>query len=89
MRIKQEMYGIKQADILSYKQLVKHLKTYGYHPVICTNSIFPHKTRNVFCLCVDDFGIKYHSTDNAGHMLNSIKENILLSLIGKGIIFTV
>ena len=32
------------------------------------------KHEKKFCLCVDDFGIKYHSTDDADHKLNALKE---------------
>ena len=65
------MYGIKQAAILAYGQLVKHLNDNGYYPVIGTNATFYYKTRKTkFCLCVDDFGIKYHSTDDADHIIN-------------------
>ena len=69
------MYGLKQAAILAFDQLVKHLKTYVYYPVISTNAIFPHKKRKTtFCLCVDNFGITYHSTDDVDHILHSLKE---------------
>ena len=37
VRIKQGMYGLKEAAILAYDQLVKHLKTHGYYPVTSTN----------------------------------------------------
>ena len=43
MRIKRGMYGIKQAAILAYEQLAKHLKTHGYYPVIDTDVIFTYK----------------------------------------------
>ena len=45
MRIKLGMYGLNQAAILAYEQLVKHLNIHGYCPVIGTNAIFYHKTR--------------------------------------------
>ena len=67
------MYGIKKASILVYDQLVKHLNTHGYYPVIGTNTIFSHKTKEKFCLCVYDFGIRYRSTDDADHILNKSK----------------
>ena len=31
--------------------------------------------RNQFCLCVDDFGVKYFSKDTACHLLNEPKEH--------------
>ena len=55
------MYGLKQAAILAYEHLVKHLKTRGYYPAIGNNAIFDNKTRKTnFCLYVDYFGLKYH-----------------------------
>ena len=68
------MYGLKKAAILAYDQLVKHLKTRSFYPVIGTNAIFCHyilKTK--LCLCVHDFGIKYHSRDDAENILNALK----------------
>ena len=53
------MYGLPQAAILAYEQLCDHLATGGYYPIVGTNSMFKHKTRpTVFCLCVNDFGLK-------------------------------
>ena len=89
VRIKRVMYGLKQAAILAYDQLVKHLNNHGYYPVIATNAIFAYKNEKKFCLCVDDFGIKYYSTDDTDHILNSLKEKMLLPLIGKGRFFSV
>ena len=74
MRIKQGMYGLKQAAILAYEQLVKHLKNHGYYPVVGTNSIFSHKKREkVLSLCIW-FWDKYHSKDDADRILNTLRE---------------
>ena len=73
VRIKRVMYGLNQAAILTYDQIVKHLKTHGYYPVIGSNEIFSHKTQKTNYVYVDDFGIKYHSTEDADHILNSLK----------------
>ena len=79
------MYGLKQASILAYQKLVKHLNTHGYYPVINTNAIFFHKTRiKHLCLCVDDFRIKYHSTDNADHILNTLVEKYTITTDWEG-----
>ena len=54
------MYGLKQAAILAYDNLVQTLKQYGYRPVPHATGIWYHETRPTkFCLCVDDFGVKY------------------------------
>lgn len=60
------MYGLKQAAILAYDQLCSHLKQYGYNHVPGTTGVFNHVSRRTkFCLCVDGFGIKYYSKDDA------------------------
>ena len=65
VKIKRGMYGLKQAAVLAYQQLVEHLQKHEYEPVAGTTCIFQHKTRKTkFCLCVDDFGVKYYSQDN-------------------------
>ena len=60
MEIKKGMYGLKKAAILAYDYIKEHLKKIGYHPVQGTVGLWTHDTRNIqFCLCVDDFGVKY------------------------------
>ena len=44
LRTKRGICGIKQASILAFEKLVKHLKTHVYYPVIGTNAILAHKT---------------------------------------------
>ena len=90
VRIKRGMRGIKQAAILLYDQLVKHLKTHGYYPFIGTNEIFAYKIRKTrLRLCVDDFGIKYHSTDDADNIINAIKEKYSINADWEGKNFSV
>ena len=73
VQINKGIYGLPQAAILAYEQLCSHLAEAGYHPIIGTNGMFKHETRaTIFCLCVDDFGIKYFSKANAEHLINHI-----------------
>ena len=75
VKIKRGMYGLKQAAILAYEQLVDHLKLHGYEPVIGTTCIFHHKTRRTkFCLCVDDFGVKYYTKNDLDHFLDTLRK---------------
>ena len=55
------MYGLKQAAIIAYNQLICHMKPQGYYPVPFTTGIWAYKTIKKTCLCVDDFGLKYFS----------------------------
>ena len=75
IRIKKGMYGLKQAALLAYEQLKQHLEPHGYVPVIGTVGLWTHKTKKLnFCLCVDDFGIKYLWKEDADHLLNCLGE---------------
>ena len=71
--IEKGMYGLKQAAILPYNHLKANLAQDGYSPIIGTVGIWKHETcPTKFCGCVDDFGIKYFTTDDANHRLNSL-----------------
>ena len=74
-RIKRGMYGLKQAAVLAYDHLCVHLSKHGYHHVPGTTGVFAHVHRPTkFCLCVDDFGVKYFSKDDANHLLSALQE---------------
>ena len=74
--IKKGMYGLKQAAVLAYNQLKEKLQPQGYAPVAGTVGIWEHTTRKTkFCLCVDDFGIKYFSKEDANHLLQTIGDH--------------
>ena len=73
-QIDKGMYGLKQAAILAYKQLKTNLATYGYYPIPHSVGMWKHKTRKtLFCLCVDDFGIQYHSRADADHLIHALQ----------------
>ena len=75
------MYGLKQAAVLTYDHLIKNLKIDGCYPIPHTVGLWTHSTHNIcFCLCVDDFGIKYTRESDADHLLDSIKNNYVLSI---------
>ena len=62
------MYGLKQAAILAYNQLKENLSKHGYHPIPHSGNVETPVLATTFCLCVDDFGIKYLSQDDANHL---------------------
>ena len=81
IKIKKGMYGLKQAAILAYQQLVKNLARHGYYPVDTTNGIWRHITRQTrFCLCVDDFGIKSFNKEDTEHLLNALRQYYKISV---------
>ena len=74
------MYGLKQAAILAYKQLVKNLKQDGFEPAAGTTGLWYHRSRPTkFALCVDDFGIKYFLKDDAEHLIKTLKKYYVIS----------
>ena len=75
------MYRPKQAVILAYKLLFKQLATNGYHPIPLTNGLFKHEERKtIFALCIDDFGVKYHSQQDLQHLIDSLRKNYDISI---------
>jgi hypothetical protein len=62
LEIRRGMYGLKEAGIIAFNQLVKKLAPSGYEPMPFTPGLWRHRTkRTTFVLCVDDFGVKYFS----------------------------
>ena len=85
VKIKKGMYGLKQAAILAFQQLKDLLEPHGYIPVPHTIGMWKHKTRRtVFCLCVDDFGIKYYSQEDADHLINALKQHYKITIDKEG-----
>jgi hypothetical protein len=71
------MYGLPQAGILAYKQLVAHLAIRGYTPYEHTMVIWLHATHDVtFFLVVDDFGIQYTNRIDADHIQAALEEEL-------------
>ena len=67
------MYGLKQAAILAFQQLAERLETVGYSQILGNSGMWKHKTRQtVLCFCVDHFGVKYFSKEDAYHLLNTL-----------------
>lgn len=67
------MHGLRQAAILAYKNVKNLLEPHGYYPAPGTQGLWKHKTRPTrFCLCVDDFGIKYYAKRDVEHLLTAL-----------------
>ena len=80
VRTKKGMCGLKQAAILAYNHLVKNLEPHGYFPIPHTTGLWRHKCRKTtFCLCVDDFGVKYFNQDDANHLIQALQSNYKIS----------
>ena len=78
------MYGLKQAAIIAYSNIISHMDPHGYYTVPFTTVLWAHKTRRtIFFLCVDDFGVKYFTKDDANHILDSLKITMCSQQIGR------
>ena len=74
LEIRIGMYGLKEAAILAYEQLRKHLALYSYVPFKHTTGMWCHTTRPItFTLAVDDFRIKYFNKDNANNLFSALQ----------------
>ena len=83
--IKKGMPGLKQAAILAYRHLKNCLEPFGYEPIPGTVGLWHHKTKPTkFCLCVDDFGIKFWSKEDADHLCNAIGANFKYTVDKEG-----
>ena len=73
IKIKKGTYRLQQAAILAYEYLQKTLKPYGCAPVPGTVGLWKHATRPIqFCLCVDNFGVKYFDKVGVRHLQKAI-----------------
>ena len=85
IQIKKGMYGLKQAALLAYNNLKNQLQPHGYYPVQGTVGLWMHETRKTkFCLCVDDFGIKYFNSADADHLLTTLRQHYKITVDHKG-----
>ena len=74
-KIKRGMYGLKQAARLAYDLIKERLAPHGYKPDPLSPNIWTHNSRKtIFCLCVDDFGVKYYSKADADHLISALKD---------------
>ena len=76
LEIRRGMYGLKEAGVIAFDQLVLYLAPHGYKPAPCTPGLWCHTTRpTTFTLCVDDFEVKYFSKEDAHHLVNALNTN--------------
>ena len=72
-KIKKEMCGLRQAVLL--------VAPFGYKSILYIRSLWKHGTGPIiFCLCMDDVGVKYFHKDDVNHLITTLQ--ILLSFFG-------
>ena len=84
-KIQKGMYGLKQAARLAYEQLIGNLRKHGYSPSKFAPNIWSHITRPTkFCLCIDDFGIKYFSKADIMHLIEALRNYYTITIDWSG-----
>ena len=79
------MYGLKQAGLIAWEQLVRNLAPHGYHPVTHTTGLWIHKpTGTIFTLVVDDFGIRYTNREHAQQLFSTLQKYYTISIDWSG-----
>ena len=79
-KINKGVYGLKQAAVLAYKNLINKLAPYGYEPIQHIDSYWQHKTNSTkFCLCVNDFGVKYFTKRDIQHLISVLQQSYKIS----------
>ena len=58
--------------VLVYDNLVRILAPYRCHPILHTVKLLAHETQlTTFCLCNDNFGVKYLNREDTDHLLKA------------------
>ena len=85
VEIRRGMYGLKEAGVVAFDQLVQKLKRFGYKPMPQTPGLWKHTSRRTtFTRCVDDFGIQYLSKADADNLIKAIQDTYECSIDWKG-----
>jgi hypothetical protein len=73
IEIRNGMYGLKEAGLLTNQLLQTCLAPFGYYRARRTPGLWLHKTRPFsFTLVVDDFAVKYVGRQHAEHLRNAL-----------------
>ena len=69
------MYGLKEAGVIAFDQLVQKIKRFGYEPMPQTPGLWRHTShKTTFTLGVENFGIQYFSKADADHLIDAIQD---------------
>ena len=80
--VKKGIYGLAQAGILAQQRLFEHLNRNGYKAISDDHPcLFKHELNDiVFCLVVDDFGVKYKEKEHVEHLIKTLEELYILKV---------
>ena len=75
VEIRKGMYGLPAAGRIASDKLIPILNAAGFHQSDQTPGLFKHETRPLaFCLCVDDFLVKYVGKEHADYFLTTLRK---------------
>ena len=81
IKIRKGMYGLPQASILANQLLKKRLAKKGYYQCQHTLGLWQHVWRSIiFCLVVDDFGIKVTHKSDMIHLKEALEEHYTVAV---------
>ena len=79
--VRKGIYGLKEAGLIAFKQLVTNLAPFGYEPMKFTSGLWKHRTKpTTFSLCVDDYGVKYFSKPDANHLIQALNTSYEITI---------
>ncbi len=84
IEIRMGMYGLPQAGILANKLLEKRLNVKGYYQCQHTRHVW-HDI--MFCLVVDNFGVKTTATEHITHLKSALEEHYTVAMDWTGSLF--
>lgn len=71
--------------MLGRENIIKVLKPFVYSPDPLSPNLWAHHTRPItFCLCVDDFGVKYYTADALNHLFMALISTFTISVDDNG-----
>ena len=74
MEIRGRIHGLPETSMLAYNQLVTHLESCSYKPVIFTPSLRTSNNLSItFTLIVDGFGIKFTSMNKFTYLKEALE----------------
>ena len=74
-KVRKCMYGLKQVAHIAFDNLFKVLAPHRYSPLQESPSLWKHQTHSmVFTLCVEYFGMKSNSLDDAHRPIKAIQK---------------
>jgi hypothetical protein len=90
IEIRMGMYGLPQAGILANNLLEKRLVAKGYYQCQHTPGLWRHIWRTIiFCLVVDNFGIKVTNMEEFNHLKTALKGDYKVAIDWTGLLFCI